>query len=160
MGDDRNKAVQRVEVTFGTRSHVTRDVNPPRELDKWERSALDRLVSKPFDGRDQIRRQLESVRVTNICLHCPTVRLQCVRDPADKAVGKDNTPLCGIVPFELHGVDADGMPIAVLVHVAQGFVTELEVYRGDSGLFIALPQPDAFELLSTEQFHARSTRQR
>jgi len=160
MDQNGNRLTQKVEVTFGAKAHVTEDVRPPRELTQWELGVIERLLSKPFLGRDQIRRQLASARVSNICLHCPTVRLDFGHNPEDRALDEDDTPLRGITPFELYGFDADGMLIDILLHVANGYVTELEVYRGDSGPFMALPDPDAFKLVHKDRFVTEISRPR
>ncbi len=45
------------------------------------------------------------------------------------------------VPIEAEGNDADGMPFAILLHVLDGYLSELEIYRMDGKPFLDYPQP-------------------
>lgn len=49
-------------------------------------------------------------------------------------------------PVNANTADRDGTPIDVLLHVRDGFLHELEIYRVDNGNVVALPAPEGWEL--------------
>lgn len=125
-------------VTFGPSSHDIREFEDPRPLKDWEIDVLDRVLRIPFEGRDNALLQVRSARVEAECLHCPTVWLT-VDTLSSEVITKGGRPLVGILPCELEGRDADGMPISILIHVREGYVYELEVFRVDGNPLLALP---------------------
>ncbi len=103
-----------------------RPVDPPRCLRDDEQELIGQLLAKPFAGRDQARAQLESARVVAEGTgDTGTIRFEA---PSD-AVSRIATALR--VPVEAEMTDADGTPIAVLLHVVAGVAEEVEIYRVD-----------------------------
>jgi hypothetical protein len=42
----------------------------------------------------------------------------------------------------------DGVPVYFLLHVVDGFVSELEIYKADGKSILALPEPGKIQLLA------------
>ena len=96
--------------------------NGLRQPNACERSLLDRLLEEEFPGRDELREQLSS----------------CLVEPIDRngslefAVRTDvKTPVRWRIPVEGEAQDEDGVTIHVLLHVIEGKVDELEIYKDD-----------------------------
>lgn len=119
----------------------TRQIVPPRRLKDGERRVIEFLLSKPFPGRDELRGQVPHAAVS------------------EEYIGKDPSVILTInpvvapasvrtrVPVEARGSDADGMQLHVLLHVVDGYLWELEVFRSDSGP-TDLPDPARLELIT------------
>lgn len=105
--------------------HQIRKLEQPRRLNDEEFRVLESLLSTDFCGQAELRHQLHSVRVVGECMSCPTLILTVSRSAADRA------PVEHRVPVEAEGYDIDGMPIHFLLHVVDGYMSELEVYRED-----------------------------
>lgn len=96
-----------------------------RPLKTNERDLLKRLLEVNFPGRDELLEQLESVTATelddngSLALRCGSVR------PA---------PVKCRVATEGECADADGVTIHVLLHVVDGMMRELEVFKEDSSM--------------------------
>jgi len=136
---------QRVEFMWD--KHMNYAIDPPRELNDWERAVLDRLLSVPFPGHEAGVTQLPELRVDIACSHCPSVWF--VKDvPATRpVVGPDGKPLVGILPCELEGHDVDGMYMSVLVHVRNGFLRGIDAFRGDLKPFWEIPDPARLDIV-------------
>ena len=52
------------------------------------------------------------------------------------------------IPVEGEFEDVDGVTIHILLHVVNGLVTELEVYKEDGSLVECLPKPESLRLFS------------
>lgn len=96
----------------------------PRHLSKLERLVLAKLLSVDFPGKDQLNEQLHDVRVKRIDEQ-GSLELLPIR-PAPIAAVEQR------VPVEAEMLDKDGVTIHVLLHVVDGFLKELEIYRDDS----------------------------
>jgi hypothetical protein len=94
-----------------------------RPLKANERDILARLLEANFPGRDELREQLDSVTATELDEN-GSLALRC--GPARPAVVKCR------VATEGECADADGVAIHVLLHVVDGMVHELEVFKDDS----------------------------
>lgn len=111
---------------------------PSRGLGTEERALIAFLLAEPFLGRDQLRRQMESAQVIGACPDgCPTVTLRVDRSLAP------TPPEAVTVPVEAEGRDADGMPILVALHAADGYLQELEIVRFDGEAPRSFPRPDS-----------------
>jgi hypothetical protein len=91
-----------------------------RPLETHERELLERLLDPEFAGRDELRRQLDVVTACQI-LDDGTLALQC--GPCLPA------PVKRRVPTEGECRDADGGVIQVLLHVVNGVMHELEIFK-------------------------------
>lgn len=111
---------------------------PSRGLGTEERALLQFLLDEPFLGRDELRQQMESVQVIGACPDgCPTVALAVDRSLVS------TPPDALTVPVEAEGRDADGMPILVALHAADGYLQELEIVRFDGEAPRSFPRPDS-----------------
>src|SRR5437868_1942648 len=116
---------------------------PPRNLNNWERRMLETLVSLPFPAAEALWLQLDHSKVSEEYPEGdPTVIFVVDREAVPAAMVERR------VPVEAEGTDDDGMPILVLLHVIDGYVWELELFRGDGGLIRRLPEPESLTLLT------------
>ncbi len=91
-----------------------------RPLETHERELLERLLEPAVPGRDELRRQLDFVSACQI-LEDGTLALQCgTCQPA---------PVKRRVPTEGEYRDADGGIVQVLLHVVNGVMKELEIFK-------------------------------
>jgi hypothetical protein len=101
-----------------------------RPLNPHERDLLERLLEREFPGREELRQQLKSVAAKQI-FEDGTLDLQC--GPSSPA------PVRRRVPTEGECVDADGVRIHVLLHVVNGAMNELEIFKDDSSIILSPP---------------------
>jgi len=101
-----------------------------RHLEVSERELLVGLLAQDFPGRDALRRQLDSVLAKKID-DDGSLALQ--TGPADPA------PVKCRVPTEGQCADVDGTVIHVLLHVVNGLMNELEIFKEDSSRVIQPP---------------------
>jgi len=115
----------------------------PRPLTALESGLIRRLLSQPFPGREKLLLQLNSAVVSGTCsCGCPSVTLTVKHRAAQQA------SVTSRVPIEAVGLDSDGAPVHVLLHVAGGVLCELEVFREDSKPLIAVPDPSSLRVFS------------
>ena len=101
-----------------------------RPLKTHERELLEKLLEPEFPGRDELRQQLNSVTAKQI-LEDGTLALQCdSHHPA---------PVKWRIPTEGECRDAEGAGLHVLLHVVDGFMTELEIYKDGQSELHELP---------------------
>jgi len=101
-----------------------------RPLKTHERELLKKLLEPEFPGRDELRNQLNSVTAKQV-FEDGTLDLQC--DPSPPA------PVKSRVPTEGTCVDSDGVEIHVLLHVKDGAMSELEIFKDDGSLVLNPP---------------------
>lgn len=101
-----------------------RDVRPD------EADLLRALMSEDFPGRPELDAQLEDVIVKQIDDNGSLCLRTSVAEPA---------PVERRIPVEASYEDADGIRVHLLLHVIEGYVDELEVYRDDSASVISSP---------------------
>ena len=99
------------------------DTNDFRPLSATERAVLDRLMEVEFPGREEIRKQLEECLVKTIDEN-GSLRFRVKSEVV--------APVKKRIPVEAEFTDSDGVMAHVLLHVLNGFVRELEVYKDDS----------------------------
>ena len=110
-----------------------------RALSDLERSVLKRLLSADFPGRADLSGQIAGALVQPL-------------DPEGSfsirpAPGSRKAEVLRRVPVEAEYDDADGVTVHVLLHVLDGYLNELEIYREDSGPLRATVMPDEFRLV-------------
>jgi hypothetical protein len=93
-----------------------------RPLKAAERALLEKLLDCQFPGRDELRRQLDSVAAQQI--HGDGTLALRVASGQPVAVK-------GRVPTEGTCDDLDGVMIHVLLHVVNGMIDELEIFKED-----------------------------
>ena len=120
-----------------------------RQLNPEEEALLTFLLSKPFDGSEALRRQLPSTVVTDDRTDIdPTIGLTVDRSLAAPAAVRRQ------IPIEAEGPDEQGGSIHVLLHVHDGYLWELEVYRAYGGPLSRLPEPYRLTLIDWDDFPA------
>jgi hypothetical protein len=97
------------------------------------------LLAADFPGREALSEQLGSVAVRpldeNGSLELST------------AAGAPRAEVVRRVPVEAELEDRDGVTVHVLLHVVDGLLKELEVYREDSGPLQRRLEPDELRLV-------------
>ena len=120
--------------------------DPPlmdRDLQPDERQVLDVLLSRDFAGRDELREQAQSVRVSGLSCSCgcPSINLAVDRSAAP-------APISGMVVDGV-GIDASGKMVSALLFVTDGYLAQLEIY-GLADNAYGMPTPASFELAEWE----------
>ena len=111
-----------------------------RPLDQCERAILDRLFECDFLGRDALRSQLVGRRCRVIEKYedeYGSLELRVEGRQSPTGMG------CPLVEGEYR--DEDGVPICVVLHVRDGQLWELEVFKADGGKIIQQPRAELFE---------------
>lgn len=97
-----------------------------RNLSVEERAWLNKLLESDFPGRDILKQQASTVSVKSYCgCGCRTIDLT-TNPAAPKFPYALRIPVEMIVPF------AAGIPIMMYLHIENGYLSELEVFRADS----------------------------
>jgi hypothetical protein len=103
------------------------ELTNPRDLSDNEWKILNKILSINFSGKDLIYKQLKTAKVISCCpCGCKTVDIQ-VDDTLPKY------ELNKRIPVELKTFSKDGIPIIASIHLVNGYINELEIYRADSG---------------------------
>ncbi len=101
-----------------------------------ERELIARLLAADFAGAPELRLQLSTTLVDSI------------DDDGSLGLNPEGASLAEVdhrIPVEATYPDADGMTVHVLIHVIDGLLDELEVYREDS-LPVLRPAAGALDL--------------
>lgn len=99
---------------------------------------MGRLLETDFPGCEALRGQLLTLRVLPIDGD-GSLKLS--------VTGGDRAPVVRRVPVEAEMADVDGVPIHVLLHVVDGCLDELEVFREDSGRPKGKVRPESLSIL-------------
>jgi hypothetical protein len=93
-----------------------------RPLSDLEKCVLEQLLGHPFEGSDVLRDELSRVMAEPVD-----------RDGSVKLITADgpNAPVNMRVPVEGEAQDIDGIFIHVLLHVVDGHLAELEMFKDD-----------------------------
>lgn len=114
-----------------------------RPLQDDERRLLETLLDHhQFDGRDQLRGQLESTTARLI------LEYQDNYGSIELHIS-NGTPSSGRyrVPVEGQYLDDDGIPVWLLLHInREDFMCELEIVRADGKPLISTPTPERLEV--------------
>lgn len=110
-----------------------------RPLTTDERSILDRMLESDFPGRDAAREQLSHATARTI----DTEGSLEIRTESDAVIRNERT-----VVAESWYLDDDGMVVNLLLHVSQGKIRELEIYKDDSSPVRKRPSADILDLTS------------
>lgn len=127
------------------RMRSVKSIRPPRPLTTAERDVLTFLLDEPFPGRDALRRQLVVVKVCEEYGEGDPSVVLCF-DPAHP----QGAAVTRRVPVEAETVTEDGVGIHVLLHVVDGLLNELEVFREDSQV-VQMPAPGQLKLLHLDE---------
>ena len=114
-----------------------------RALQNGERRLLETLLDhRQFDGRDQLREQLESTTARLILEYQDnygSIELHVSNGPPSSGRKR--------VPVEGQYLDDDGIPVWLLLHInREGFMCELEIVRADGKPLVSAPTPERLEV--------------
>lgn len=102
------------------------ELEEPRELSSDEWRILNKMMSVDFEGKEIILEQLRFARVISYCpCGCKTIDIQIDKDVPKYQYEKR-------IPVELMILSKTGVPIIASIHIENGYIKELEVYRADS----------------------------
>ncbi len=104
----------------------------------YEKSILSQLLSASFPGKEQLQEQLVKVTV------CP------IDENGSLALRVSGGPVAKVtkrIPVEAEYPDSDGVPVHVLLHVVEGKLDELEIYREDSLMVRKRIDPQQLQVL-------------
>jgi hypothetical protein len=124
-------------VDFGV-GHRIAEVNPPRSLTPIEQDLVRFLLMKPFPRNAELQRNVPALVVLAECADCPTIEFM-----AQPMIPTTSEPR---IPTEAEGVDVDGEPFEVLLHVIDGKIAELEFVRYDGLPVKELPPTNVLRL--------------
>lgn len=111
-----------------------------RPLTDWERGVILRLLmERPFAGRDELLAQVDTV-AARLIDEDGSIGLRCSCDV--KAAVTERIPVEGEAP------DRDGMTIHYLLHVVDGTMNELEVYKDDSSRVMRHAEPEDLKVMN------------
>jgi regulator of RNase E activity RraB len=127
-------------ITFGA-DHQIVSVLPPRHLTPIEESVLSHLFSVAFPGRDQLITQASHATVSVECLTCPTIEFSI-------PTSLPQAPVVRRVPVEAALPDERTGGTHILLHVQDGFLRELEIFRGDGSRVSEIPDPAVLEVIT------------
>ncbi len=111
-----------------------------REQTSSERAILGRLLTAAFGGREEIREQILDARVRE---------LDEERSLEFRLGTRVRAPVKKRIPVEGSALDEDGIPIHFLLHVVNGYATELEVFKADCSRIKKMPAVADIEVVST-----------
>lgn len=117
------------------------DESSLRSLTAEEQAVLNRLLEADFPGKKALSEQLAVAKVRQIDEN-GSLRFVIPRGPKAEVKGR--------VPVEAEALDTDGLPIYVLLHVVNGVLWELEIYKADSSRVLSPPSPEKLDLLIAE----------
>src|SRR5262245_59248698 len=110
-----------------------------RQPTSVENQIIQRLLMPEFPGKLELVKQLAGCVVRKIDENGSLeIKLQhsCVPAPVTKRV-----------PVEAEATDEDGVRVHVLLHVVNGFIREIEIYKDDGSAIKRLPNATDFDLL-------------
>jgi hypothetical protein len=105
-----------------------------RTLKPNERQIIERLLQDPFPGWDELRAQIFKSRVEPIDEYGDeygSLQFEVEDGPKAKVTQR--------VPVDARANDSDGVPIEFLLHVVDGVVRELEIYKADGSPIVRHP---------------------
>jgi hypothetical protein len=106
----------------------------PRELTIWEKGVLTKLLSPSFPGRDELVEQLSGCRVQRLDTEGS------LKFEINSRVIADHVRTR--IPTEAECDDTDGVKIHFLLHVLNGKLDELEIYKDDGSQLRRNPVPE------------------
>jgi hypothetical protein len=109
-----------------------------RTLSETERQLLERLLSVDVPGRPELLLQVKEALVKPIDGN-GSLRFVIKSDVV--------APVARRIPVEAQCQDNDGMWIHALLHVVNGKISELEIYKDDSSPVIKRPTRDEWDLV-------------
>jgi hypothetical protein len=117
---------------------MTKNEHTFRDFTTHEQGIIDRLLEKAFPGRDEICEQMKKCLVRTM--------------DEDESLGflvqsNVKAKVERRIPVEAELQDADGVLIHLLLHVVDGKVNELEIYKEDGSPIIESPDPPKLKVV-------------
>lgn len=110
-----------------------------RSMSTRERQIIDALLAHDFPGRAHVREQLATA----------TARVIDEQGSLEfEVTSRESAPVVKRVATEAWYRDDDGVCVSLLLHVSDGIVRELEIYKDDSSPIIRAPEPSMLDLSS------------
>ena len=120
-----------------------------RRLTSWERRLILRLLSSPFPGRDALLTQVENA------VGCPLHEDGTPLDEDGSLYLKTSSPVKASVrarvPTEGEAPDADGVAIHYLLHVVDGRIDQLEIFKEDLSRVLRHAEPEDLKVMNAGQ---------
>ncbi|QAY65380.1 DUF6984 family protein [Paenibacillus protaetiae] len=108
-------------------------IESERGLSLEEHQWFSKLLSESFEGRDGLKEQVKKCSVVGRCgCGCRTIDLK-VEESAPKHFFETRVPVEMLVQTD------DGIPIVFYLHVVDGYIKELEVFKADSSPIVRMP---------------------
>ena len=112
-----------------------------RPINESERQILDRLLHVDFPGAAELRVQAARSQIDRLDIAGgPVFEFNFSNDVVRASVSYP-------VPVEAEGVDQDGARMHLLLHVRDGVLQELEIYREDGQQIQRLPKADSVDVM-------------
>ena len=124
---------------------VTNNISGFRDLDAFEHALMSRLLSASFPGREALAAQARAARVK---------WLQSPGAPALLFEVAGDIPTADVrrrIPVEAEGLDADGEAVHFLLHVVDGRMVEVEIYRDDGEALLRMPNPGDLTVMTLDE---------
>jgi hypothetical protein len=119
-----------------------------RALSSWEKGLIQRLLSSPFPGRDELLNQVEKMVASP--MHEDGTPL----DENNSLYLKSSSPVKAFVrtrvPTEGEAIDIDGVTIHYLLHVVEGRIDQLEIFKDDLSKVSRQPEPEDIKIIIAE----------
>jgi len=112
----------------------------PRAPTSAERDLLSRLLSLDFPGRRELLAQLASAKVAVICPICPSIEFDIART-------SPRAPVANGIPVEAEVERSNRGATHLLLHVADGYLSQLEVYADAEPTPHELPDPSELAII-------------
>ena len=117
-----------------------------RPLTSWERRLILRLLASHFPGRDALLTQVENAD------GCPLHEDGTPLDQNGSLYLKSSSPVKASVkarvPTEGRASDTDGVTIHYLLHVVDGTIDQLEIFKEDLSKVLRHAEPEALKVMN------------
>ena len=111
-----------------------------RALTSWEKRLIQRLLSSPFSGRDALVAQLEDAVAS--LMHEDGTPLDENGSLYLRTSSVERASVRARVPTEGEARDADGVMIHHLLHVVDGRIGQLEIFKEDLSRVLRQAAPE------------------
>lgn len=112
-----------------------------RNLNQIEKDILNQFLTKAFQGREVVAKQIENAKAEDSKDDDGYGSILLRTSIKEAAVVKERIPVEALVP------DVDGIDIAILLHVVDGYINELEFFKVDGSPMIG--KPDSQKMVVT-----------
>jgi len=96
-----------------------------RQLSETEREIIEKMLGQEFPGSKQLKQQLAN------CMARETGDTDNYGNIYLETSSKEKADVLDRVPVEAVVIDDDGVPMNILLHVVDGCLNELEIFKAD-----------------------------